>query len=68
MKKFIVVVLALVMVITLSACEYSGSQQDIFTTRDNANLIQDNQPTPDDLEYSLERYNLIRRAYWVNGQ
>ena len=68
MKKFIVVVLALVMVITLSACEYSGRQQDIFTTRDNANLIQDNQPTPDDLEYSLERYDLIRRAYWVNGQ
>jgi len=27
-----------------------------------------NQPTPTDIEYSLERYNLIRRAYWVNGQ
>ena len=27
-----------------------------------------NQPAPTDLDYSLERYNLIRRAYWVNGQ
>lgn len=25
------------------------------------------QPTPTDIQYSLERYNLIRRAYWVNG-
>lgn len=30
--------------------------------------MQTNQPTPDDIEYSLERFNLIRRAYWVNGQ
>ena len=33
-----------------------------------ANELQSNQPTPTDIEYSLERYNLIRRAYWVNGQ
>ena len=26
------------------------------------------QPTPTDINYSLERYNLIRRSYWVNGQ
>lgn len=26
-----------------------------------------NQQTPTDIEYSLERDNLIRRAYWVNG-
>lgn len=25
------------------------------------------QATPTDIRYSLERYNLIRRAYWVNG-
>lgn len=30
--------------------------------------MQKNQSTPTDIEYSLERYNLIRRAYWVNGQ
>ena len=26
------------------------------------------QQTPTDIDYSLERYNLTRRAYWVNGQ
>lgn len=69
MKKIIVSVLAVLMAVSLSACgEPSGSRQDIYTTQENANNIQENQPTPTDLEYSLERYNLIRRAYWVNGQ
>lgn len=26
------------------------------------------QPTPKDIDYSLQRYVLIKRAYWVNGQ
>jgi len=30
--------------------------------------LEQSQPTPVDIDYSLERYNLIRRAYWVNGQ
>jgi len=30
--------------------------------------LEQSQPTPMDIDYSLERYNLIRRAYWVNGQ
>ena len=68
MKKLITIALAVTMLLSLSACEVSGSRQDIYTTQANANSIQENQPTPDDLEYSLERYNLIRRAYWVNGQ
>lgn len=69
MKKIVISALAVLMVISLSACgEPSGSRQDIYTTLENANNIQENQPTPTDLEYSLERYNLIRRAYWVNGQ
>ena len=69
MKKIILSVLAILLVVSLSACdEPSGSRQDIYTTKENANKVQENQPTPTDLEYSLERYNLIRRAYWVNGQ
>ena len=68
MKKLITIALAVTMLLSLSACEVSSSRQDIYTTQVNANSIQGNQPTPDDLEYSLERYNLIRRAYWVNGQ
>ena len=69
MKKFLFCILAAIFVFSLTACDGpSGSRQDIYTTQENANNIQENQPTPTDLEYSLERYNLIRRAYWVNGQ
>ena len=32
------------------------------------NKLAENQATPTDIDYSLERYNLTRRAYWVNGQ
>ena len=46
----------------------TGSYADKQSTIDIANKLQTNQPTPTDIDYSLERYNLIRRAYWVNGQ
>ena len=68
MKKLMIILSAVTILFLLTDCEVSGSRQDIYTTQANANSIQENQPTPDDLEYSLERYNLIRRAYWVNGQ
>ncbi len=48
--------------------EVDGTTQDRINTKDAARTLQSNQPTPTDIEYSLERYNLIRRAYWVNGQ
>ncbi len=72
MKKFIriaAVVCALCIILCLAGCsEPSGSYMDNINTKENANRLQDNQPTPTDIEYSLERYNLTRRAYWVNGQ
>lgn len=72
MKKFIriaAVVCALCIILCLAGCsEPSGSHMDNINTKKNANRLQDNQPTPTDIEYSLERYNLTRRAYWVNGQ
>lgn len=46
----------------------SGSSMDAYNTEMNADRLQTNQPTPTDIEYSLERYNLTKRAYWVNGQ
>ena len=72
MKKFIRIIsliLVLVACVSLMACdiEASGSYADSYNTQENANRLQTNQPTPTDIEYSLERYNLIRRAYWVNG-
>ena len=72
MKKFIriaAVICALCIILCLTGCmEPSGSSMDNINTKENANRLQDNQPTPTDIEYSLERYNLTRRAYWVNGQ
>lgn len=44
------------------------TQQDIQETLQIGNKLVNNQPTPNDIDYSLERYNLIKRAYWVNGQ
>ena len=70
MKKRIALVLVLVLTASvLASCTYSdtGSQADTRNTLNTASRLQSNQPTPDDIEYSLERYNLIRRAYWVNG-
>ena len=74
MKKAITVILALILSLSLAAClsrcDYpvSGTGKDTARTRQAANTLQGNQPTPEDISYSLERYNLIRRAYWVNGQ
>ena len=72
MKKFFALFLALMMCLSLVACdveyEDSGSKEDVLNTIQTASNLQENQPTPTDIDYSLERYNLIRRAYWVNGQ
>lgn len=54
----------------LIGCEYEETevQKDTKVTMEIANELIKNQPTPTDIEYSLERYNLIKRTYWVNGQ
>lgn len=74
MKKIICIVLTVAtLCLCLAGCsdldfEVAGSQQDTLNTIGTANTLQKNQPTPTDISYSLERYNLIRRTYWVNGQ
>lgn len=72
MKKLVVIIMAISMIFGLIGCapvsyENEGSQEDVDAMIDVANGLQSNQPTPTDIEYSLERYNLIKRAYWVNG-
>lgn len=68
----LVAMMLLASVLCFASCDMetpvAGSQQDVNNTINAANNIQHNQPTPTDISYSLERYNLIRRAYWVNGQ
>lgn len=69
MKKRLSLVIALVLLVCLlSGCEYSSTRQDMSAQIKVADNFTDSQPTPTDLKYSLERDNLIRRAYWVNGQ
>lgn len=75
MKKFICMLMIIAILFTFVGCgdpnavTYSdGTKQDVANTKRTASDLQNNQPTPTDIDYSLERYNLIRRAYWVNGQ
>lgn len=70
-KHLLILLILIAIVFTMTACgdvAVSGSYEDMDNTIENANRLQSNQPTPQDINYSLERYNLIRRAYWVNGQ
>ena len=69
MKKIITVILIFtILIVSLTACEATGSGQDIMSTQKVADSLAISQPTPTDINFSLERYNLMRRAYWVNGQ
>lgn len=74
MKKWIFCAGMIVIVFIMTACSTdsisatSGSAADKAAQKEVANTLASNQPTPTDIDYSLERYNLIRRTYWVNGQ
>lgn len=68
MKKILAIMLVIVMLMALCACEADATYVDQQNTKQVARDLQKSQPTPTDIDYSLERYNLIRRAYWVNGQ
>lgn len=72
MKKYLTLFLVLLVIMvggcgTVSATAYNTTS-DINNTAAVASNLTASQPTPTDINYSLERYNLIRRAYWVNGQ
>ena len=69
-KLILITVLLVAACLCLTGCsepEPNASQQDINITKENAQNLASSQSTPTDIEYSLERYNLIRRAHWVNG-
>ena len=67
MKKIVSIIIILsLIVVSLAACD--ASDNDRYNTQKAANVLAEHQPTPTDIDYSLERYNLVRRAYWVNGQ
>lgn len=71
MKKIVMVILiCAILIVSLTGCEFetTGSGKDIVSTQEVADNLAGSQPTPTDINFSLERYNLMRRAYWVNGQ
>lgn len=76
MKKTVRVVSLIVVIVlallALTGCSdipaAKGTKVDTQAQITVANTLSGNQPTPTDINYSLERYNLIRRAYWINGQ
>lgn len=71
MKKiFSAFVAALMICVSLVGCDYvpPASEVDREATKKIGDKLADVQPTPTDIDFSLERYNLTKRAYWVNGQ
>lgn len=73
MKKFVcLTIMTLLVILCLTGCDIetttSGSTADTMSTLAIGDKFAYNQPTPTDIDYSLERYNLIKRTYWVNGQ
>lgn len=74
-KKFAVILIAIVIIVSFASCSLSYSDTPISATSKNiedtkraTENILTSQETPTDIDFSLERFNLIRRAYWVNGQ
>lgn len=66
-KRILVLLLLVTVAIALTGCVDDATTRDADRTYNMGVKLAENQPTPDDIEYSLERYNLIRRTYWVNG-
>lgn len=71
MKKIVSILLLVAIILCmLAGCDsdYQEQTSDVEKQQSITKDLQQSQPTPTDIDYSLERYNLIRRAYWVNGQ
>lgn len=69
-KTVAAVLVVTILTICLGGCsmETVATSSDVAKQQEVQKIVADNQATPTDINYSLERYNLIKRAYWVNGQ
>lgn len=71
LKALLMLLFLIVAGAALTGCtdeHYNKTEEDIAGTTRVAASLAERQPTPTDIDFSLERYNLTRRAYWVNGQ
>ena len=72
-KKNIAKGIAMMLIFTFIVSMFAGcsevtaTEQNKIDTEKAAEILLSNQVTPTDIEYSLERFNLTKRAYWVNG-
>lgn len=73
--KTIRIIAAVLASLFLTGCTISSESAHAYSSAADSRVQQAvaddmaaGQPTPTDISFSLERYNLIRRAYWVNGQ
>lgn len=67
-KTLILCTLALIAVMLFTACSYETSQrEEMDAAIEVTNRLREAQPIPTDIEASLERHNIIRRSYWING-
>jgi len=65
---FVITIVGMVFLLTTGCdIEDTDTQKDVTNTLEIGDKLVKAQPTPTDIDYSLERYNLIKRAYWVNG-
>ena len=68
MKKILLVLLVIITILFTGCMKITATEQNKIDTKIATETILDSQKTPTDISFSLERYNLIKRAYWVNGQ
>lgn len=73
MKNIRIITILIIATILLTGCDAfrdttPATTQNVADTQIATENILANQKTPTDINFSLERYNLIKRAYWVNGQ
>ena len=68
-RKLIVIgLMVFTLVLSSIGCTRTNAQKNVDDTMKVTETLTQNQKTPTDIDYSLERFNLIKRAYWVNGQ
>ena len=68
--RFVAGIIVGLILICLAGCTPvtpSATQQNKIDTAKATETLLSNQTPPTDIEYSLERFNLTKRAYWVNG-
>ena len=68
MKKIVSILLLVAITLCMLAGCDSDYQEQTSDVEKQQSITKDLQQSQPDIDYSLERYNLIRRAYWVNGQ